>query len=78
VQTEGGLHCVFFQEKYMKQTRFEAEHIQAKFPAAPSSHPEITGSETDNLDSDTKRKTLDNGTKAVESVAWMKMLGLIR
>ena len=62
----------------MKQTRFEAEHIQAKVPAVPSDHPEITGSETDNLDSDTKSKTLDNGTKVVESVAWMKMLGLIR
>ena len=39
---------------------------------------EICGSETDDPGSDAERERTNDDTKAIETVAWMKMLGLIR
>ena len=62
----------------MKHTLFETVHGQAKDSAVQPDYPKISGIKTENLGSDAERKTLDNGSIAVETVAWMKLLGLIR
>ena len=62
----------------MERTKFEIEHAMAQNAAVSPGCQEICGSKTDYLRFDTECKKLDNGSRAVETVAWMKMLGLIR
>ena len=62
----------------MERTKFEIEHAMAQNPAVSPGCQDICSSKTDYLRFDAERKTLDNGSRAVETVAWMKLLGLIR
>ena len=62
----------------MERTKFEIEHAMAQNAAASSDRQEICGSETDDSGSDAERERTNDDTKAVETVAWMKLLGLIR
>ncbi len=60
----------------MKQTRFETECAKAQDADTSPDCQEICSNKTDYLRFDADRKQVNN--KAVETVAWMKLLGLIR
>ena len=62
----------------MERTKFEIEHAMAQNAAVSPGCQEICGSKSNCLGFDTKHKPVNNGTKAVETAAWMKLLGLIR
>ena len=62
----------------MERTKFEIEHAMAQNAAVSPDRQEICGSKTDHLRFDTEREPINNDTKAVATVAWLKMLGLIR
>ena len=70
--------CFYFREEYMERTKFEIEHAMAQNAAVSPGCQEICGSKSNCLGFDTKHKPVNNGTKAVETAAWMKLLGLIR
>ena len=60
----------------MERTKFEIEHAMAQNAAVSPGCQDICSSKTDYLGFDADRKQVNN--KAVETVAWMKLLGLIR
>ena len=62
----------------MERTKFEIEQTNSQNVTALPDRQEICGSETDDPGSDAERERTDDGTEAVETAAWMKMLGLIR
>ena len=62
----------------MKHTIFETVHGWAKDYAVQPDYPKISGIKTENLGSDAECKIPNNENKAVETVALMKLLGLIR
>ena len=62
----------------MKRTKFEIEHAMAQNAAFSSDRQEICGGKTDYLRFDAEREPINNDNKGVATVAWMKMLELIR
>ena len=62
----------------MERTKFEIEHAMAQNAASSSDRQEICGGKSNCLGFDTKHKPVNNDNKAVETAAWMKLLGLIR
>ena len=62
----------------MESTKFEIEQTNSQNVTALPDRQEICGSETDDPGSDAERERTDDGTKAVETAAWMKLFGLIR
>jgi hypothetical protein len=62
----------------MERTKFEIEQTNSQNVTALLDRQEICGSETDDPGSDAERERTNDATKAVETVAWMKLLGLIR
>ena len=62
----------------MERTKFEIEQTNSQNVTALPDRQEICGSETDAPGSDAERERTNDDTKAVETVAWMKLLGLIR
>ena len=62
----------------MERTKFEIEHAMAQNAAVSPGCQDICSSKTDDPGSDAERERTNDATKAVETVAWMKLLGLIR
>ena len=62
----------------MERTKFEIEQTNSQNVTALPDRQEICGSETDDPGSDAERERTNDGAKAVENMAWMKLLGLIR
>ena len=62
----------------MERTKFEVEHAMAQNAAVSPGCQDICSSKTDYLRFDAEREPINNDRKAVETVAWMKLLGLIR
>ena len=62
----------------MERTKFEIEQTNSQNVTALPDRQEICGSETDDPGSDAEREPINNDNKGVATVAWLKMLGLIR